>query len=108
MISEFIMNHKKSSTRHIVQYMVIQNIHISTKSKSFCQTAYIQSFVHLDKGSSCDGRGGPQLKHLVRTHPTIATTSLDWRKGSDPLTTKLHLSVGACTLHAPPLGVGVI
>ncbi len=104
MISEF-MNHKKSSTRHIVQYMEIQNVHIRTKSNSLFVKLLI---VHLDEGSSRDGRGGPQLKHLVRTHPTITTTSLDWRKGSDPLTTKLHLSVGACALHAPPLGVGVI
>ena len=92
------------------RYVVIQNVHISTKVSLFvARVKSLQKFIRLDECSSCDSRRRPQLKHLVRTHPPIAATSLNRREGSDPLATKLHLSVGTCTLHVPPsLGVGVI
>lgn len=48
------------------------------------------------------------MKPLVRTHPPVTATSLNWCEGSNPPTTKLHLSMGACALHTVPGSVGVL
>ena len=85
------MNHRDTRT------VVIENVH---RYKIKCTPS--QTNVLSYQCSPSDSRRGPQLKY-IRTHPSIAATSFNGPQRGDPLPTKLHLSLGACAVHAVPM-----